>query len=91
MLLELESDVERRKSSCDSTIEGRGQLINLLKQTVLEEQLLSTDLKRKLQLLKKENTSLTHQLQQALSNTVSEYNITIIIVNYSIYLFTETT
>ena len=64
--VEAEASKLRRSSSSKST-EGKDDLVSLLRQTLLEEQLLSSDLKRKLQSVKKQNLALSQQLQEAKS------------------------
>jgi hypothetical protein len=64
------SDVEAeamqlRKTNSDA--ESRADLVGLLRQALVEEQLLSSDLKQKLQSVKKQNLSLSQQLQAAQS------------------------
>lgn len=57
-----------RRSSSGSTrkaADGRGDLVSLLQQALLEEQLLSSDLKKKLQSVKKQNLALSQQLQES--------------------------
>ena len=52
-------------STAGKAVEGKGDLVALLRQTLLEEQLLTSDLKRKLQSTKKQNLALSQQLQEA--------------------------
>ena len=55
---DIERVCERRRG------EGRAELVGLLKKALLEEQLVSSDLRKKLISLKKQNQSLTtHQLR----------------------------
>ena len=60
-----------RRSNSSKRAEGKDDLVNLLRQTLLEEQLLSSDLKRKLQSVKKQNVALSQQLQEAKSQSGS--------------------
>lgn len=68
--------MEKRKRRSNGE-DGRVELIALLRQTLLEEQLLTSDLKRKLQSAKKENMTLIQQLKntslQDQSSPVSQY------------------
>ena len=60
---DLESEVTEMKSKARTEV--KGDLVGLLRQALLEEQLLSKDLKRKLQSVKSMNASLSEQLQEA--------------------------
>ena len=58
---DLEAEVEKKRESNGGG--GRAELVALLRQTLLEEQLLSADLRRKLQTAKKQNLALTQQVR----------------------------
>lgn len=69
---EVEAEAAKlRRSSSGKSTEGRDDLVGLLRGALLEEQLLSSDLKRKLQAVKKQNVTLSHQLQEAKSQSGS--------------------
>ena len=63
--------VQLKRRSSNS--EDRGHLVSLLRQALVEEQLLSSDLKRKLQLVKNQNLSLSQQLQEIKSQPGSPH------------------
>ena len=52
----MEAEADKRRGG-----DGRAELVALLRQTLLEEQLISADLKKKLQTVKKQNVALTQQ------------------------------
>jgi hypothetical protein len=52
----MEAEADKRRGG-----DGRAELVALLRQTLLEEQLISADLKKKLQTAKKQNVALTQQ------------------------------
>ena len=55
--IDIERVCEKRRG------EGRAELVGLLKKALLEEQLVSSDMRKKLISLKKQNQSLTQQLR----------------------------
>jgi hypothetical protein len=55
---DMEAEADKRRGG-----DGRAELVALLRQTLLEEQLISADLKKKLQTAKKQNVALTQQSQ----------------------------
>lgn len=63
---DMENELAQMRSSvAKASAEVKGDLVGLLRQALREEQLLSKDLKRKLQSVKTVNASLTQQLQEA--------------------------
>ena len=56
----MEIEAEKRRGSSG---DGKAELVALLRQSLLEEQLHSANLKKKLQVVKKQNLSLTQQLR----------------------------
>ena len=60
-----------RRRNSDS--ESREHLVSLLRQALVEEQLLSSDLKQKLQLAKNQSLSLSQQLREIRSQPGSPH------------------
>ena len=67
--VDMETEISQLKktSAGMKSGEGKGDLLNLLQQALREEQLLTSDLKRKLQTVKKQNAALSQRLQEAKS------------------------
>ena len=75
--METEISQLKKTSTGPKSEEGKGDLLNLLKQALMEEQLLTSDLKRKLQTAKKQNAALSQRLQEAKSQPGSPDTIAV--------------